>query len=212
MNWRATASILALGAWVGLSAAAPQGAPVTGARLLGAASEPGNWLTHGGTYLEQRFSTLTQVNDGNVAKLGLAWSYDLDTNRGQEATPLIIDGVMYTTTAWSKVVALDAATGRELWTFDPKVPGERGFSACCDVVNRGLAAYGGRLYFGTLDGRLIALDARTGKVLIDAFDRHDKELPAYQAKCRELIARIAPTNPDNIALHERLLTAPIIAL
>ena len=164
MNWRATASILALGAWVGLSAAAPQGAPVTGARLLGAASEPGNWLTHGGTYLEQRFSTLTQVNDGNVAKLGLAWSYDLDTNRGQEATPLIIDGVMYTTTAWSKVVALDAATGRELWTFDPKVPGERGFSACCDVVNRGLAAYGGRLYFGTLDGRLIALDARTGKV------------------------------------------------
>ena len=164
MNWRATASILALGAWVGLSAAAPQGAPVTGARLLGAASEPGNWLTHGGTYLEQRFSTLTQVNDGNVAKLGLAWSYDLDTNRGQEATPLIIDGVMYTTTAWSKVVALNAATGRELWTFDPKVPGERGFSACCDVVNRGLAAYGGRLYFGTLDGRLIALDARTGKV------------------------------------------------
>jgi quinohemoprotein ethanol dehydrogenase len=70
---------------------------------------------------------------------------------------------MYTTSAWSKVYALDAATGRELWTYDPKVPGERGFSACCDVVNRGVAVYQGKVYFGTLDGRLIALDAKTGK-------------------------------------------------
>ncbi|TRW18269.1 PQQ-dependent dehydrogenase, methanol/ethanol family [Glacieibacterium frigidum] len=167
MGWRASTSILALAgaAWIGLGGAAPQRAAVTSERLLGAAAEPGNWLTHGGTYLEQRFSTLDQINAGNVGKLGLAWSYDLDTNRGQEATPLVIDGVMYTTTAWSKVAALDAATGKPLWTFDPKVPGERGFSACCDVVNRGLAAYRGRLYLGTLDGRLIALDAATGKVV-----------------------------------------------
>lgn len=165
MGWRASASMMALAgaAWIGLGGAAPQRAAVTSERLLGAASDPGNWLTHGGTYLEQRFSTLDQINAGNVGKLGLAWSYDLDTNRGQEATPLVIDGVMYTTTAWSKVVALDAATGKPLWTFDPKVPGERGFAACCDVVNRGLAAYRGRLYLGTLDGRLIALDAATGK-------------------------------------------------
>ena len=166
MGWQASVRVAAVAGIALLAtggAAPPRG--VTTARLLAAASEPGNWLTHGGTYLEQRFSTLTQVNDDNVAKLGLAWSYDLDTNRGQEATPLIIDGVMYTTTAWSKVVALDAATGKELWTFDPKVPGERGFSACCDVVNRGLAAYNGRLYLGTLDGRLIALDARTGKTV-----------------------------------------------
>ena len=155
----AAAAALALA----LTAAGPRPANVDARRLLGAASEPANWLTHGGTYLEQRYSTLDAVNDKTVGKLRLAWSYDLDTNRGQEATPLIIDGVMYTTTAWSKVVALDAATGRKLWSFDPKVPGQRGFSACCDVVNRGLAAYQGKLYLGTLDGRLIALDAATGK-------------------------------------------------
>ena len=137
--------------------------PVTTDRLLNAAAEPQNWMTHGGTYLEQRFSPLTQVNDANVGGLKLAWFYDLDTNRAQEATPLIIDGVMYTTTAWSKVVALDAASGKLLWTYDPEVPGPTGFKACCDVVNRGLAAYDGKLFLGTLDGRLIAIDAKTGK-------------------------------------------------
>ncbi|MFC3713602.1 PQQ-dependent dehydrogenase, methanol/ethanol family [Sphingoaurantiacus capsulatus] len=136
---------------------------VSAERLLNASAEPQNWLTHGGTYDEQRFSPLTQVTDANVGQLKLAWSYDLDTNRGQEATPIVVDGVMYTTSAWSKVFALDAATGKELWSYDPQVPGERGFSACCDVVNRGVAVYGGRVYFGTLDGRLIALDAKTGK-------------------------------------------------
>lgn len=159
------AGALALSAMLLLSAAPHPAANVSGPRLLHAAADPANWITHGGTYLEQRYSTLADVNAGNVGKLGLAWSYDLDTNRGQEATPLVIDGVMYTTTAWSKVVALDAATGRELWRFDPKVPGQRGFSACCDVVNRGLAAYQGKLFLGTLDGRLIALDAATGRVL-----------------------------------------------
>lgn len=163
MAWKLHGIAVAAAAGLALGGAAPRMAAVDGKRLLNAASEPQNWLTHGGTYLEQRFSPLTDVNAGNVSKLALAWSYDLDTNRGQEATPLIIDGVMYTTTAWSKVVALDAATGKELWRFDPKVPGARGFSACCDVVNRGLAAYQGRLFLGTLDGRLIALDAATGK-------------------------------------------------
>ncbi len=138
---------------------------VTTARLLNAAAEPHNWLTHGGTYLEQRYSPLTEINDANVGQLQLAWHYDLDTNRGQEATPIIVDGVMYTTSAWSKVYALDAATGKELWTYDPQVPGERGFSACCDVVNRGVAVHGGKVFVGALDGRLIALDARTGKPL-----------------------------------------------
>jgi len=139
------------------------GKAVTGERLLQAAREPQNWLTHGGTYLEQRFSPLTQVNDGNVGRLKLAWFYDLDTNRGQEATPIVVDGVMYTTSAWSKVYALDAATGKALWTYDPKVPGEAGFKACCDTVNRGVAVYDGKVFVGTLDGRLVALDERTGK-------------------------------------------------
>ena len=116
-------------------------------------SGSGNWLSHGRTYSEQRFSPLDKINVGNVKQLGLAWSLDLDTHRGQEATPLVIDGVIYSTSAWSKVQAIDAATGKLLWQYDPKVPGEFGVKACCDTVNRGVAAYKGRLYLGALDGR-----------------------------------------------------------
>jgi alcohol dehydrogenase (cytochrome c)/quinohemoprotein ethanol dehydrogenase len=138
-------------------------ADVDAARILQADHEPGNWLTHGRTYGEQRYSPLTQISDQNANQLGLAWSYDLDTNRGQEATPLVIDGVMYFTSAWSKAFALDAASGKVLWTYDPQVPKETGVNVCCDVVNRGLAAWNGKLFLGTLDGRLVALDAATGK-------------------------------------------------
>jgi quinohemoprotein ethanol dehydrogenase len=138
-------------------------AEVNAQRIMNADQQPGDWLTHGRTYNEQRFSPLSAINETNVGQLGLAWFYDLDTHRGQEATPLVIDGNMYFTTAWSKVVALSAATGALLWTYDPKVPPEWAVNACCDVVNRGLAAWGGRLFLGTLDGRLIALDALTGK-------------------------------------------------
>ena len=108
-------------------------------------------------------SPLTEVNTGNVGQLGLAWHAHFDTDRGQEATPLVVDGMLYTTTAWSKVYAFDAATGAPLWAFDPKVPGEDGFKACCDVVNRGVAVWKGKVYVGTIDGQLIALDAATGK-------------------------------------------------
>ena len=132
-------------------------------RIVNADQDPANWVSHGRTYSEQRFSPLTTINAGNVQQLGLAWSLDLDTNRGQEATPLIIDGVIYSTSAWSKVQAIDAASGKLLWQFDPKVPGEFGVKACCDTVNRGVAAYQGKLYLGALDGRLIAIDAATGK-------------------------------------------------
>jgi len=136
---------------------------VNAARIVEADREPGAWMTHGRTYSEQRFSPLKQINDSNVGQLGLAWSYDLDTHRGQEATPLVVDGVMYFSTAWSKVVAVNAATGAQLWTYDPHVPPEWAVNACCDVVNRGVAAWNGKLFLGTLDGRLIALDAATGK-------------------------------------------------
>lgn len=139
--------------------------PVDDARLSAAAAEPESWLTHGGTYEEQRYSTLDAVNAGNVGKLGLAWSHTFDTNRGQEATPIVADGVLYTTSAWSKVYAFNAKTGALLWEYDPKVPGETGFKACCDVVNRGVALYDGKVYSGTLDGRLIALDAKTGTLV-----------------------------------------------
>jgi quinohemoprotein ethanol dehydrogenase len=121
------------------------------------------WLAHGRTQDEQRHSPLGDIRADNVHRLGLAWHFDLDTRRGQEATPLMIDGVLYITTAWSKVYAIDARTGVALWQFDPEVPGEKAIDACCDVVNRGAAAWGGNLYFGTLDGRLIALDRATGE-------------------------------------------------
>lgn len=126
-------------------------------------SAPAQWPVQGGTDLEQRFSPLRQVNTESVGKLGLAWSFELDSNRGQEATPIVTDGVMYVSTAWSRVHALDAATGRELWHFDPKVAGKTGFVACCDVVSRGVAVAGGRVFLAALDGRLIALDAKTGR-------------------------------------------------
>jgi quinohemoprotein ethanol dehydrogenase len=136
---------------------------VDAARLLAASGNTADWLTHGRTYDEQRFSPLANINQGNVAGLRLAWFFDFDTSRGQEATPLVIDGVMYVTSAWSKVFALDARTGRELWRFDPQVPRSKATDACCDVVNRGVAAWGRRVFVGTLDGRLIALDRETGE-------------------------------------------------
>jgi quinohemoprotein ethanol dehydrogenase len=140
-----------------------QAAPVDTQRLLNADKEPGQWLTVGRTYDEQRFSPLTQINTDNVTQLGLAWYADLDTSRGQEASPIVVDGVLYVTSAWSKVFAYDAKTGRSLWRYDPQVPGQTGIKGCCDVVNRGVAAWKGRIYVGTYDGRLVALNARTGK-------------------------------------------------
>lgn len=130
-----------------------------------AAGTNADWLSYGRTYAEQRFSPLDQINADNAGKLGLAWYSDLDTARGQEATPLAIDGKLYITTAWSKVQAYDGATGKLLWAFDPKVPRETLVVACCDAVNRGVAAWGDKLFVGTLDGRLIALDRKTGKEL-----------------------------------------------
>jgi alcohol dehydrogenase (cytochrome c)/quinohemoprotein ethanol dehydrogenase len=138
-------------------------ADVDGKRIIDADLEPGNWMSHGRSYSEQRFSPLTQITDRNVKDLNLTWFYNLDTDRGQEATPIVVDGVMYLTSAWSKVFALNAATGALLWQYDPRVPREWGVNACCDAVNRGVAVWKGRVYVGTLDGRLIALDARSGK-------------------------------------------------
>jgi len=134
------------------------------ARIAGADAEPHNWLAHGRTWSEQRFSPLDQVNDGNVGELGLAWYVDLDTNRGQEATPIVVDGVLYSTSAWSKVQAVDARTGRLLWQYDPEVPGIWDVRACCGVQNRGVAVWKGKVYSATLDGRLLSLDAETGEL------------------------------------------------
>jgi len=134
---------------------------------LRAAADPGSWITYGHTYSEQRFSSLKQIDEQTVNQLGLSWYFDLETLRGLESTPLVNDGVLYATSAWSLVYAFDAKTGRVLWQYDPHVPKDHSKFVCCDVVNRGVALYRGRAYVGTLDGRLIALDAKTGNVVWD---------------------------------------------
>jgi alcohol dehydrogenase (cytochrome c)/quinohemoprotein ethanol dehydrogenase len=161
----ATAAVLLTSLAATPPAPAAGASPVDGRALLGAADNRNEWLTHGRTYDEQRFSPLELINIGNVKNLGLAWYTDLDTARGQEGTPLVIDGTIYITTAWSEVKAYDAVSGKLRWEYDPKVPRETGVKLCCDVVNRGLAAWGDHLFLGALDGRLIALDRSTGKVV-----------------------------------------------
>ena len=140
---------------------------VTQARLLSAEEDPDNWLSHGRTYAEQRFSPLSDIDTENVGNLSLAFAVEFDTNRGQEATPIVVDGTMYLSTAWSKVMSVNAANGQVNWKYDPEVDGSKGVHACCDVVNRGVAVWEGKVFVGTIDGRLIALDAATGEELWD---------------------------------------------
>lgn len=124
-----------------------------------------DWPVVGVDYAETRYSRLDQINTANAKDLGLAWSYNLESTRGVEATPVVVDGVMYVSASWSVVHAIDARTGQKLWTYDPGVDRSIGYRGCCDVVNRGVALWKGKVYVGAYDGRLIALDAATGKVV-----------------------------------------------
>ena len=133
-------------------------------RLVNADTDRANWLAHGRTYDEQRFSPLDQINTETLKDLELAWFFDTDSTRGLEATPIVVDGTMFTSGTWSVVFANDAKTGELKWKFDPEVPREWGYWACCDVVNRGVAVFEDKVYVGTIDGRLIALNADTGTV------------------------------------------------
>jgi quinohemoprotein ethanol dehydrogenase len=132
-------------------------------RLINADAAPADWLSYGKNYNEDRYSPLNQITKENINTLGLAWSVNLGTTRGIEATPLVVDGIMYISGPWSIVYAIDARKGKLIWTYDPQVPREYGERVCCDVVNRGVALYKGHVYVGSLDGRLIAIDATTGK-------------------------------------------------
>ncbi len=140
-----------------------QAAAVDQHRQENADKEPSQWMSVGGTWKEQRFSPLTQINDKNAQRLGLAWYSELNTYRGVEATPLVIDGVLYNISAWDITTAYDAATGKVLWTYDPKVPVAWARLTCCGPGSRGLAAWHGKVIMATVDGRLIALDARSGQ-------------------------------------------------
>lgn len=143
--------------------AAPKAAAVDDAKIIANAKVGKEWPSHGLDYAGTRFSRLKKIDTRNVTKLGLAWSYELNSTRGVEATPIVVDGVMYVTAPWSAVHAIDVRTGKQIWTYDPKTPRTVGWKACCDVVNRGVAVSNGKVYVGSLDARLVAIDAATGK-------------------------------------------------
>ena len=150
----------------GCTKEAPQAAP-----QQAAAGE--NWTNPGGDAGKSHHSTLTQITKDNVGDLGLAWAADLGTNRVLEATPVVIDGVMYTSGVAGRAYAFDAATGKELWRFEPEVDMQVNRTVCCDMANRGVAVANGKVYVAALDAILYALDAKTGKVVWQA-DSKDK--------------------------------------
>jgi quinohemoprotein ethanol dehydrogenase len=140
---------------------------IDGAAIQANAATSKDWPTISADYAETRYSKLAEINATNAKDLGLVWTYNLESTRGVESTPLVVDGIMYVTASWSVVHAIDVRTGKRLWSFDPKVPRSFGEKACCDVVNRGVALYQGKVYVGAFDGRLIALDAVTGAKVWD---------------------------------------------
>jgi quinohemoprotein ethanol dehydrogenase len=157
------------GATAGTEADAAAGAGsfgnVTRERLLAADAEPWNWMTEGRDFGKSHFSPLDDINADNVASLGFAWDYQTGTTRGLEATPIVVDGVLFTAGTTGRAYALDAATGAEIWKFDPQSDSQYNRWACCDEVNRGLAVWEGMVYVGAFDGRLFGLDAATGAVV-----------------------------------------------
>ena len=140
----------------------PLGSPVTSERLLKASEEPENWLMYSGQYNSQRHSRLTAIDKSNVDQLEVKWVKQLETLADVETTPLVVDGVMYLTQSPSNVFALDASTGSQFWSYEHRLPEK--LSLCCGRQNRGVAILGETLFLGTLDAKLIALDAKTGTV------------------------------------------------
>ena len=140
-------------------------ANITQERIINADNEPNVWLSYGRNYEEQRFSPLTQINKNTINKLELAWSFDMGSTRALESTPIVDEGIMFLTSEWSIIYAIDAKTGNEVWYYNPEVPKDWGRKACCDVVNRGVAVWKGYVYSATLDGRLLKLDARSGELI-----------------------------------------------
>jgi quinohemoprotein ethanol dehydrogenase len=175
-RWGSVPLLVGLAAWI---ASAQQAYRVDDNVLLNAGKTGDEWLMSAGNYWQTRYSPLKQVDASNVSRLGLAWYYDTDSLPGTlEASPVISNGILYGTLTWGVVFAVDARTGKEKWRWDPQVghqnfpPGSAGNpnkvrtgpSLCCGPGNRGVAVYDGKVYVGTLDARLVALDAETGKI------------------------------------------------
>ena len=150
---------------MGVLAAGVAQADVTEEDLLNDTASVGDVLTNGmGRHL-QRYSPLEILNKDNVENLVPAWAFSLggEKQRGQETQPLVYDGIMYITGSYSRMYAIDVKSGQEIWQYDARLP--EGILPCCDVVNRGAAIYGENVYFGTLDARIVALNAKTGDVV-----------------------------------------------
>jgi quinohemoprotein ethanol dehydrogenase len=163
--WACCAVMLA--SLAGAAVSGQQERTVDDEALRSAASNGDDWITYGHDYAETHYSPLDQITADNVSRLGLAWSWATEARDGGalETTPLVSNGVMYGTLTWNEVFAIDARTGRYKWKWDPDVPQQHVRDICCGAVNRGLALYKGRVYEGLLDGRLVALDQETGKVV-----------------------------------------------
>jgi alcohol dehydrogenase (cytochrome c) len=159
---RVAARSLLIAAVTALLCGAQTGLPVTYDRLLHASLEPGNWLTYSGDYSSHHYSALDQITSDNVGRLHAKWIFQMHHAK-VETTPIVVDGIMYVTRPPSDVIALDAETGRPLWTYEYRLP--RRVYTCCGEVNRGLAILGSKLFLTTLDAKLVALDARSGRVL-----------------------------------------------
>jgi len=155
--------VLLLTATATLAIAQTPSGPITFERIQNSNLEPQNWLTYSGNNMGQRYSSLTQVTPQNVKNLELAWLWQARSVEKYEATSIVLDGILYTIQAPNDVVALNAATGRPIWTFLYRNPPEA--RNCCGQVNRGLAILGDTLFMGTLDAHLIAIDAKTGTLL-----------------------------------------------
>jgi alcohol dehydrogenase (cytochrome c) len=148
-----------------LSAAALAGQGITPKDLLDGLATPTRWLTYSGDYSGRRHSPLTQITPANVAQLAAQWTFQTGVAGKFEATPIVIDGTLYITGPQNHAWAIDGRTGRQIWHYQRPVPND--VKACCGLVNRGFAVLGDRLFMGTLDAHLVALDIKTGKVLWD---------------------------------------------
>jgi len=157
-------------------ASPPIAANVDAATVAAFAKDGSQWPSTGGDYSERRYSPLAQINTQTVGRLGFAWQADMNTDRGLEATPIVVGGVMYVSSTWGQVFAFDAVTGHTLWSYEPVNRSSVVRHVCCDIVNRGLAVWKGRVYVATLDGHLVALDAASGKVdwNVDTIIDHDR--------------------------------------
>src|SRR5437016_6027736 len=138
---------------------------VTFERLVNSAKEPQNWLTYSGDYSGRRFSTLDQINLTSARLLQAKWVYQTAATGKIETTPLVVDGILYATAQDDRAFVLDARTGRPIWIYQRQLPSD--IRPCCGRVNRGFAILGDKVFMGTLDAHVIALDAKTGNVAWD---------------------------------------------